>query len=56
MRFALEKTEYSIVDLPTEKAKHFLAVPSKQHLWILTPDDRVIRYSLRSPPPALWHG
>jgi hypothetical protein len=56
MRFALEKTEYSIVDLPTEKAKHFLAVPSKQHLWILTLDNRVIRYSLRSPPPALRHG
>ena len=52
MRFVLkedQKTDYLIVDLPTEKAIQFVAVPSRQHLWIISLDNRIIKYSMPSP-------
>jgi hypothetical protein len=49
-RFTGQLAEYSIVDMKTELARDFIAVPEKQHLWILSRNDQIIRYRMPSLP------
>ena len=49
LRFKNQMAEYSTVKMETEMAQHFLAVPSKQHLWILSTNGQIIKYSMPLP-------
>ena len=42
--------EYFTIDMKTELAKEFVAVPAEQHLWIFSKDDQIIRYRMPSLP------
>jgi hypothetical protein len=48
LKFKDQVTEYSTVNLETEMAQHFVAVPSEQHLWIISVTKQVIKYSMPS--------
>ena len=50
LRFKDHVAEYFTIDMKTELAKEFVAVPAKQHLWIFSKDDKIIRYRMPSLP------
>ena len=50
LKFKERVAEYFTVDMETELAQNFIAVPSEQHLWILSKNDQIIRYRMPSLP------
>jgi hypothetical protein len=50
LKFKEQTAEYFTVDMETEAAQHFVAVPALQQMWILSKNDQIIKYGMPSLP------